>query len=400
MYPNKSRNFHRLYQLFLLIFDSVLIFCATFSGDFLIADIMPAFFVFWLLILCRRGFKICKVELCVQIILLVIFFPNFLFFEKYSVIYYIASFFPCLYVNVIFFAIKVFPRFLIPSVPLPFIIVWSPSIVLLLLSLMGLVVNLDATRTSFIFGPNVFYRIIGILFLFQLLMLEERYMQAKISVSKRLLALLFSLISCLSALHLLIGTGSRGATILMVPVILLYLTSVLKTKDTRFKTFLFAFFLPLCLVIISQLFSLLMTSFLSFTSRRSFTFVDVGQESNAISSRYDFLRNFIPFFETDNFLFGEGSSYKYSYPHNLYLDALYNSGIFPFMILVLFTVLFVFMLYRYRLSPGWKAVVILSVPIYIGSLVSGTIYDNYPIISLILVLPINFTFSPTQYCKF
>jgi len=180
----------------------------------------------------------------------------------------------------------------------------------------------------------------------------------------------------------MVKTGSRGATIIGLLMILSFVYTLLKIKSLWLKLTSFV-------AILSMLGWFLINFILSSAAdSRAFWFYDKGASSSSISERGGFWDNLPNFFLKDNYLFGEGSDYLYSYPHNIYLDLLYNGGFFPCLMLIIFSVLCGIYILQGKLQGSWKIIVIVFFPVFIGSFLSGTSYDNYSIVSLIFMLPI------------
>ncbi|GAA6617515.1 O-antigen ligase family protein [Scytonema sp. NUACC26] len=367
----------------LIPLDLLLIFCITFSGDTKVFGV-PIFGIFWLIIVTlRRNFKFQKTEVLVQIFLIVFFLPILIQFYKYNFEYYFAAFSTILYVNALVFANYTLNRLLSDS-PGAKVVQWLPFVLIVILGVLTQRFSGDSSRQSFLFGPNVYYRIIGAIFLLHIILFKQEYesVKAKFKLWSSMNSLLMTFISLFISLFILLKTGSRGATIVGQFLLLYFSMSILSIKQKWLKIvsiFVIVFVLAL---VIYTLFSTLSSDY------RGFWFYDRGASSGSIKDRQGFLDNLPSFLMKDNFLFGEGSNYIYSYPHNLYLDILYNSGIFPCLILLSFTFIYVILLLKGKVTGNWKLLTIILLPIYIGSLVSGTLYDNYPIITMIIMVPI------------
>jgi O-antigen ligase len=304
--------------------------------------------------------------------------PILIQFYKYNFEYYFGTLCVILYVNVIVFGANVIERLLSDSSGSK-LARWLPAISLLFLGVLTQLLSANSTRQSLVFGPNVYYRIIGTIFLLHLVLFRENYTGEKGKIS--LTSILVTIISLLMALSIMIKTGSRGAIIVGIMMLISFLYSVLSIKIKWLKISI--------IVVISSFASFIFQSGFSASvlDSRAFWFYDRGASSSSLATRGEFLNNFLSFFAKDNYLLGEGSDYIYSYPHNLYLDLLYNGGIFPFLALVVSTVIYGIILLKGEVNRRWKILSLLFLPIYIGSMFSGTIYNNYPIITMFIMFP-------------
>ncbi|OUL36003.1 hypothetical protein BV372_08880 [Nostoc sp. T09] len=373
-----EQKFTQEKNLIFIALDLALIFCATFSGEQKISGI-PLFFIFWTIVfVIRRNFRIWKSEILAQLFTIFALSPLLIQFYQYNFEYYCGAIFVVLYVNVIVFGNNIIDR-LLNDIPGSKLARWLPAISLVFLGVLTQFLSGHSTRQSFVFGPNVYYRIIGTIFMLHLVLFHENYTKEKNKIS--IFSILATITCLLIALLIMIKTGSRGAIIVGVTMLLAFLYSMLSIKVKWLKISV--------ITIISSLSIYILQSGLSASvlDSRAFWFYDRGASSGSIATRGEFLNNFSTFFAKDNYLLGEGSNYIYSYPHNLYLDLLYNAGIFPFLALLVSTVIYALILWKGNLHRNWKILSLLFLPIYIGSLFSGTTYNNYPILSLLLMLP-------------
>ncbi|MEJ6480225.1 hypothetical protein N0Y54_02370 [Nostoc punctiforme UO1] len=367
-------------NIILLPIDLILIFCSTFPGENKTVYEIPLFFVFWTIVfVLRRNFILSPAEISAQIFIFLALLPIFIQFYQYNFGYYFGAISGILYVNILVFGTHVIERLLSNS-PGCKIVRWLPAITLIFLGVLSQHFSGNEPRQSFIFGPNIYYRIIGTIFLLNLVLVHENYSSKKEKIS--ILSLITTIFCLAIALSLMVRTGSRGATVVGIVMTLSFLYTVLSIKLNWLK---FA-----TIATISTLFILAINSSFSkaIIDSRVFWFYDRGASSSSIAVREGYWQNLTSFFIKDNFLFGEGSQYIYSYPHNLYLDLLYNGGFFPCAIFIGFTAMYGILLWKGKLNKNWKIITIICSPIYIGSLFSGTLYDNYSTISLIFALPI------------
>jgi len=360
--------------------DLALIFIATFAGEYKTIYDIPVFIIAWLAIITvRRNFVISQVEILAQVIIFFSLLPIIIQFNRYTFDYYFWTICIILYVNVLAFASDVIERLLSNRIGTKFVIL-LPGISLIFLGLITQRLSGSSPRISFVFGPNVYYRIIAVVFFLYLALAHKNYskIKGKISIS----SLLVTSLCLVSTLLIMVKTGSRGATIIGLLMILSFVYTLLKIKSLWLKLTSFV-------AILSMLGWFLINFILSSAAdSRAFWFYDKGASSSSISERGGFWDNLPNFFLKDNYLFGEGSDYLYSYPHNIYLDLLYNGGFFPCLMLIIFSVLCGIYILQGKLQGSWKIIVIVFFPVFIGSFLSGTSYDNYSIVSLIFMLPI------------
>ena len=375
-------------DIILTIIDLILVFCATFSSEKTVYEI-PVFFIFWLIIVVfRRNFILEKLEILVQVFSLVALLPILIQFYKYDFPYYFAAIEVILYVNVIIFANHLVNRLLSNS-PGSKLVRWLPAILLFLLGVFTQRLSGDDPRQSLVFGPNVYYRIIGVIFLLHLILFYDSYAGTKEKTS--IFNLGVTILALMVAIYIMIKTGSRGAIIVGCFMLLSFIYTVISIKSKKIKMgILIAIILVLLLnIVLVLLLNIDLINFDKFLNEnRSFWFYDRGASSSSISEREAFLKNTTSFFLKDDYLLGEGSDYIYAYPHNLYVDLLYNGGIFPCLVLLTNTVMYGIILWRWRIPHNWKILTLVLSPIYIGALFSGTLYNNYPVISLIIIFPI------------
>ncbi|MBD2521573.1 O-antigen ligase [Nostoc sp. FACHB-133] len=367
-------------NVILLPIDLSLIFCSTFSGENKTVYEIPFFLVFWIIVFAlRRNFILSPAEISAQIFIFLALLAIFIQFYQYSFDYYFGAVSGILYVNILVFGTHVIERLLSDS-PGCKLIRWLPAISLIFLGVLSQQFSGNDPRQSFIFGPNIYYRIIGTIFLLNLVLVHENYSSKKERIS--ILSLIITIFCLAIALSLMVKTGSRGATIVGVLMTLSFIYTVLSIRLNWLKFASISIIFAISALTIHSSFSKYIID------SRVFWFYDRGVSSTSIAVREGYWQNLTSFFLKDNFLFGEGSKYIYSYPHNIYLDLLYNGGFLPCVILLVFTAMYGIFLWKGKLNRSWKIITLVCSPIYIGSLFSGTLYDNYSIISLIFALPI------------
>jgi O-antigen ligase len=77
-------------------------------------------------------------------------------------------------------------------------------------------------------------------------------------------------------------------------------------------------------------------------------------------------------------------TYAGDYPHNLYLDAFFSSGVFTFLGIIIASIKYLHLLISQSQDKALHAMLISFIPIYIGSLFSGTLYNNYSILAVMI----------------
>jgi hypothetical protein len=395
-------NFKSLKLAALYLFDVILILCITFVGDYSVYYV-PLFFPFWLLVMARKGMKVVKSELICQIFLFVLFLPVMLRPSRYSnsIEYYISSFYPFLYVNVLYFSLKVLNKLQSHKLAL------ETAKWLCFLSLTGvglLTLGLSETRNSFVFGPNVYYRLLGVVALFYLFLIKSTLTQSRIATTRSFIFNQFASFFLVAvSIFCLFKTGSRGSLFVIAFLLLTAsknLMSFEKRQLTKLFTFSYIFLIVPAMLSSNYIFESLGQRFdgiLQTTYAERFFRFSFGEGSSSASfdERHYFYDLLPKFLESENSIFGEGTVYidritdgVLFYPHNLYLDLVYNSGSIVTLIFIVFSCLYVLCFARNRLTPPMKDLTVMLFPIYMGSQSSGTLFDNYPVLAMMIAFPI------------
>ena len=219
-------------------------------------------------------------------------------------------------------------------------------------------------RSSIIFGPNVYYRIIGYL---NIMFVLISFRTGKLR-NYRFLVLLISVV-------ILLSTGSRGAGF----VVLLLLVLHVKVTYIDFRTGVFRVVL---------LFVSLGGGFLYFQEKlfeRFWRFFYFSLENSSLQVRASFFSDFLDYLkilDIGDLLFGDGESERVFsfYPHNIFLESFVYHGIFVSFIFVAYLFIFLYALYK-PLNAGNRNLnlVLLFSPIFLGSISSGNFFEAYTV---------------------
>lgn len=215
-------------------------------------------------------------------------------------------------------------------------------------------ISMGVTRGSFIFGPNILYRVYFFLGALSLYV----WSQGKI---------LTSLVLRVQTLLSLISTGSR-TSLLLFP----FLFRIQKMR--KWYLFLLA---PLIYILIQ----------LSNPRLMNFTGVEGGYRHLAFIK----LINWSDYITTTQLLFGSSSvNPMYSfYPHNIFLEVIVEHGLFRLPVLV-----FGYFMFIKHLVKGLPVLHFLG--IFVGSLVSGSLFENF----LVYVYGIHFLSYDSRYSNY
>jgi O-antigen ligase len=227
-------------------------------------------------------------------------------------------------------------------------------------------------RISFIFGPNVLYRVLIFFILFMILML------ALMKIKKRQ-KILYSTILLLFLFYLLSVVGSRGG--LVVLVIVLTLTFFLKyTSNFRFFAFLLLF---------SSIFILLAPDL--FENSRTFSFQGIEQNIRIVFF-LDFYENIleVPIF---GYVWSDFEKYAvdgFIYPHNSAVELIFYYGVlgvftvaFIFYVAILAIVFFMKSTFTPKLIVEYIYILLFLIILF-SSFASGELTDNFTIVSFAL----------------
>lgn len=236
------------------------------------------------------------------------------------------------------------------------IVYWMSGVALTLFFLFVLLVNSGSSRTSLIFGPTILYRII--LFFYAICIIFS------IHGRRRLLAVVFTCMAFYSVLKI----GSRGG------IVALFFIWLLITR--RFFSWKYVVFSAIALLI-----AYLMSDVDGILSSRAFYFSSDSESSNIRLDKLAMVQNFL---QGGEILGGmtNPNSLVGNYPHNILAEFLIFHGIFAFLG-ILFLVLFlvkVFLKEAGRRDWMYDSLIVFS-PIFVGSLFSGSLLDNYFFVS-------------------
>lgn len=222
-------------------------------------------------------------------------------------------------------------------------------------------------RLHFFFGPNTLYRLVSLFFLF--FYFYNKPLKNNI--------LYFSIIWFLYTL-LILEIGSRGGLIIYLFV---HVVIILNLRLYKLFFVVFTFFLTI--------------------SMFAFSFSELSDFSRILNFQNILLNprflNLQDFLSLTDFLLGDGysvfskfSSSGYMYPHNILIELASYFGILGLFIVLLLLFSFVYCSHKlisYDFSiKSYYHMFILAFPIFfISSLLSGDLFDNYPIISLSLI---------------
>ena len=346
----KSRSYFGV-----LGFSDVIIFIAmTFVGNYFFYDI-PAFYIVWLALVLYRyvtGLTYTKIEYGSQLTAAIILFPIILSNVTAPSLYTNTFFMVIMYINVMPILSRVLS---IRHIVNP---AWLIIIVLLPISLLN--ISSGIGRNSIVFGPNVLYRIYGVCFLLGFL-IETR--KGKIILGKLFIVLAALFIN-------IMATGSRGGFLVFI-LCLGYVLFILRNKKAVLLSLCFTLgVIVLALVIYWDVVEVFIWRLIYF-----------DPSNNSEAGRLYYYAQLSKFFDEGviNLIFGLGDNnhiYKF-YPHNLLLETLVFNGLYT-----LFLVLSLMLLWFYSIISKYKQLgLIIFLPILLGSLLSGSMFDNYTFVS-------------------
>lgn len=238
-------------------------------------------------------------------------------------------------------------------------------------------------RSSFIFGPNVYYRIIGY---FYILFLITSLLTGALTKYRFLLLAV--------AVTILLSTGSRGA----IPVILL-LTILHAKMALRHSPYgLLKIIFGLLGLFVGALY------YLENFQERFWRLFYFTLENASLQTRWSFLDDAMQYIETmsfKDFLLGDGESQRvfFYYPHNIVLESFVYHGIFVASIFVIYLALFLRALSQslYAKISNWNLILLFS-PVFLGSMVSGSFFEAYTV-AAVTVLVLLRSISKTSHFK-
>ena len=349
-------------MIFNKLFTYILIFSLLFVGDYTILGI-PLYFILYFINLIFRvecNIQYTYREFILQFLLLSFFYIN-LFFELSNFEFYSFS------IIILILSVNILPTF-------HFFIVnqysFNSKISIILLFFI-FVLNLFSftksgnffLRNSYIFGPNIFYRIISYLFSLSIL---PFYFKLK-KINKKYFFAFFSIF-----IINLFFTGSRAVIFIIIAYIFFFI-NFKKIKNLFNIKYIFY------ISIITYSFFILINSYFG----RLFFY---AKNNGSIIARLDFFNKFKIFLNkysvTDIFGLSSINKYYVFYPHNIFIENIIYNGLFPFIWVVFAYVLF----FSFHFIDKYKYIYIIFVSFFIGSLFSGSMFDNY----LCLVIPLFF----------
>lgn len=351
-------------NFFIYTVGFLLFFMATFVNDYNIEG-FPVFYLIWFSIVLFRlllQIDIRPFEFLSQILLFVLLQPPF-FVESFDTenVYIHGYIFAVLYINVIF----LIPYFMSKAKYLRSVIIaifLAASAVSLLSIVQG------DNRASIYFGPNVLYRIYGLLFA---LFLLSYYFEDKFFFNKSLFWLVFIMF-----VINLVATGSRGA-IVVFAIPFAYL--LLKKGAFQIKT------LHVLFALIPALAALCYFIFTNLDMFWRLFYFDLDGES--IGARLEYLNLTLAYAENFSFnldyMFGQSSLNPLwsNYPHNFALESFVYGGLWMLVVVMLPLVVFIYNAFFTR-DKFYIILFFAYLPIFIGASVSGNLTYNFPVISV------------------
>ncbi len=227
-------------------------------------------------------------------------------------------------------------------------------------------------RVTFIFGPNVLYRVLIFFILTLIVVLTLFKIKGRLKV-------IYSLVLLLILFYLLSLVGSRGGVIILVAV--LSLTFLIK-YFFNVRNFL------LLLIIAPMLFLSLLDLF---ESSRVFSFEGIGQNIRIVFFM-EFLNNIslIPVFGYSWQDFLKYAVYGFSYPHNSFVELVYYYGVLGWL-MVFFVSYVAILAIRFFVKRTINSrnlieyiYILLFLIVLFSSFASGDLTDNFTIISFAL----------------
>ncbi|QUM77883.1 hypothetical protein HWV00_17540 [Moritella sp. 24] len=339
-------------------FDVVIFLALTFVGDYNLTGV-PAFYIVWFMMVLYRiltGLFFKSNELFFQSFLILLLAPVITF----------SIFKPEYYTNFLFFIILYFNAFpILERIISKSGYNWAWILIILFSPIATLSIFNGDGRLIFIFGPNILYRIFGVMFLLGLILFLSKLAEDR--------SVLLLVISYFSYVISMLSTGSRGGMLVLIVTTLFMVVSLRHNKliinSVRFmflSIFIFCFYYW---DDIAELF---------------WRLVYFDQSNNSEAGRIMFYNNALKFFDDNNpmnILFGLGdNNHVFSfYPHNIILETMVNSGVYLLCLLVFS--LFIFIVFMNN-SGRYKHTIVV-IPILMGSMLSGGALDNYVVFTFL-----------------
>lgn len=347
-----------------LLFSFVLI-CTFFVGNFMLAPCVPAFFlVYFALMMLRLVFDmpLTVSEIYAMIFSFLLGF-SFIFKASYDVDSYYFWF-----VSAVFF-ILTFDVF--NEINQHKIFIYFSFLLLFILSFFALPsIKSGDIRFSFIFGPNVLYRIFGVFFLIIL----QYKINCRLYKSNKYIFLVF--VSFLLMALGVFATGSRGGTIVFILCFLCFIYRM---------GLMFG---------ITKVLILILTPAISFVVLKIDLLIELlGRllyfDSNNASEEYRLskwdLIDTIFSSSNDSIVFfglGRGNHIMESYPHNIILEIISYYGLSGVLITSIFLL---FSILSFAKNVSYRRFFWVLMPIFFGSLVSGDLFDNVVVFGFLLI---------------
>lgn len=340
---------------FLIVFSSTFIADKTVFGVTISAIILP-------LVLMRRK-KFDNNEILVTSISIFLF-PIFLSgvaqvidIEYYN--FYIQTIF---YIPVLFFIIEIFEEYDSNDA-------FYALLLLLLFFSVGTILHSVSTggRGRIIFGPNMIYRVLSFIWAFYYIFLLREASGKKINLTTP------SIIMLLIFFLGMLSTGSRGGLVTLLIYLSVLIISI-RISPLIILAFSLSVLFGVCFIIdYWHIFGGIINRLI---------FFDLSNNSEAYRfSNYTLLSKFLNDSDSYQILFGltsENSLLSF-YPHNIILELIFYCGLIS---VIIFMLGFVLIFKNYNL---YKYIIFLFLGVGFGSLVSGNMQYNFPILSLSLL---------------
>jgi len=347
----KDYIFYALYSIVLL---------TTFINDYFLFDRYPVFYMGWVAIILLRfvlKIPIRKKEIMIQLILFIAISPPF-FNELLSGSekYWHAYIFIVLSVNIIL----TFPYLL--SNPRPLFII---SMIWMLFFALGSIPSLmNSERALFVFGPNTLYRIYAFIF--------TSFSIASFQLKRFGVRNVLFTLTLLSYLVANAATLSRGATI-VTTVVLLHL--FLFNSKNYFK-------LVRNILIVLMILSGGLYAVENIASIQRLVSFDAVYRREFLLDSYQLVFTVGLFGLTSQNIFFPFPLY----PHNIFAEAIIYSGWYFFFLLLTSYSFSLYKLVFVKSKAQTYHALLLLIGVLIGSLFSGSLFDNFLVFSLGITL--------------
>ncbi|MGM0564427.1 MAG: O-antigen ligase family protein [Pseudomonadota bacterium] len=346
-----------------------------FVGDYMLGE-APAFLVVWFSVLLFRyigNSPITRSEIVVQAILFLILSPYLLKLITTISEYNYWVFSSILLVNVV----PLFSRSIDSAAA------GVGQYVLIIASFFAGVVIWGGVREGLVFGPNVLYRVFGVV---AFLSLTRLYSYHEDGVDSGLLKAVLPL--CLLSFSIF-ATGSRGGVVVVFFMVIFFLFLVMKKKSIAYVSpFLLGFFYWV------------FDHWVAIQSAvgRSLQF---GISEGSGSVRLILLKNASDYIDQATLgevIFGAGHPNRFYpveslYPHNFFVELLVYHGVYLTAIVATSLVLSA---YAFKKSVCFRKILLIFLPVYVGAMFSGQFMDHPYLVSLPIVIALYGFFSKKQ----